>query len=283
MKTDSVTVEKQNAEKEGRIIQIRSCDSYTRKGQPIMLIGASCTIALHRKSLSTNEPKLPSRITKKVLKEEFPEVYELLVQKNSNGSDIWVPNPGNVMQLRIPSNGLRLDPLDTFHAFWIELLKEGLYPEVGTSKMALPDQKFYIYDESAEADTIIKKAELKSKCFDYIKNKTGDDLVQLLALFGQDTKNISSKTAQSRLITLAENSPNDFAEKIKDNVYARDLIDLNMMVEYGILRREGSVYKHGDEVLGSDPKETIKALRAKDKQTLKIALLQQLDTARKQF
>jgi len=265
-------------------VVVKPCKSIVRAGQLAMFRDAKMTFSLLIKDSVTNEPMLPSGWNFETLRDRFPSVYDKLVIKGSSGKEAWVEDAASKVKLTINQLGIKLNKEKEMDLFWSELLKAGIYREVGMKEEAVTsDQKYFIYDEEAEA--VVKKTKYENLAEALVKLKkfSADEKIQLLSLYGQETKAVTEIVAESKLYDFIEKNPAKFLDKIKDKVHTWKLIDLNLMIEYGILRIQNYNYMYNDKLIGANEDAAIKFLDMKENNVLRAQLVEELEKKRREY
>lgn len=145
-----------------------------------------------------------------------------------------------------------------------------------------PYAEYEIFDELENARDTNVKAATKAKAYQLFAGLTAEQKAEILKLYPGFTKtaNVLPELVESKLYEQIESNPGKFVELVEDK--HRDMkIFLKDLITYDILRKNKSAYKYGTDFLGHDEESTIDYLNNPENQSLKITLMQELESRRK--
>lgn len=145
-----------------------------------------------------------------------------------------------------------------------------------------PYAKYEIYNESEEARTVVSLAEVKVKAFKLYSELSIDAKRDILRLYPGFTKtsNVSDEVIQSQLYNMLESNPAKFVQLVEDK--NREMrVMLKDLVTAGILTKTKAAYKYGTDFLGHNEEATIAFLNDPANQSLKITLIEELNSIKK--
>lgn len=152
------------------------------------------------------------------------------------------------------------------------------HPEVAKSvNDKNPSARFVIYDEEQVAIGKSTKAEIKTKAFKLFSELTDNQKKDILKLYPgmQKASKESASVVTAKLFDLMESDPNKFITLVTDKnketkIFIQDLLNAH------ILKKNGSAYKYGDDILGHNLEATVDYLSDPLNQSLKLALMNAL-------
>lgn len=147
-----------------------------------------------------------------------------------------------------------------------------------------PYAKYEIYDELEEAKTINTVSETKAKAYMLCGNLSIEERIAILKLYPSYTK-INAKTVKPDIINSAlylkiEEDASKFISLVEDKNRESKVL-LKDLVDHGILTKNKTAYKYGKDFLGHNEETTIQYLNDPENQSLKITLIQELESKTK--
>lgn len=147
-----------------------------------------------------------------------------------------------------------------------------------------PYAKYEIFDEIEEAREINTLAEAKAKAYTLCANLSIEDRIAILKLYPGFTKttvtNVKPDIINSNLYMKIEEDPNKFINFVEDKNRDTKIL-LRDLVQAGILTKNRSAYKYGTDFIGHDEETTVDYLNNPENQSLKITLIQELESLNK--
>lgn len=267
------------SDERANIVHVKVCESRIRPGETAILNGVTVNLGL-RLVDSLYQPDLP--FSKADFKEQFPGIYATFIKKTEDG-EIWQKDRILKMLLRLDIDGLRLKETKEVDRFWIKLIKEGYFEEIGVSVVAGNNQKFYVYDEMEIAKEKISKNKHKKQCYKIIDSLDTAEKVNVLSLFGKSTKNVNHVSAEAQLLDLADKNPEEFVKITENKKKYSDTIDISLMIEYSILKKQSGSFVYKDITLGVNIQGIIDHLNKAANSELKLHLLDELKQERAKY
>ena len=114
--------------------------------------------------------------------------------------------------------------------------------------------KFSEVREEEDAITALDAKELKNKAVSEALNLDDAGLVEMAVLYGINTSNL--KIAKHRLVDQVESDPAKFLERL-ESVDRSSKALLLKAVQLGAVKKKGTIYTFGEEVLGHDEDSAI--------------------------
>lgn len=145
-----------------------------------------------------------------------------------------------------------------------------------------PYAEYEIFNELENAKDTNTKAAIKAKAYQLFATLTAEQKAELLKLYPgfSKTNNVHPELVESKLYERIESDPNKFVSLVEDK--NKDMkIFLKDLVSNDILRKNKSAYKYGSDFLGHDEESTIDFLNHPENQSLKITLMQELESRSK--
>lgn len=140
-----------------------------------------------------------------------------------------------------------------------------------------PNADYEIVDEKVEAISVVSRAEEKIKAYQTYATLTNLEKTDILRLYPgySRTDNISPEIINAKLLSELEKDFAKFNRFVSD--INRDMkVFLKDLVTAGILKKNKTAYKYGNDVLGHNDESTIEHLNDPENQSLKVALMKEL-------
>lgn len=182
----------------------------------------------------------------------------------------------------IGSKGLTLDTSKAEDELKYLLLKAHYRVRSSISDKTKPNADYVIVDEIIEADSVINAAMEKVKAYATYNTLTQEQKANILRLYPSytNTDNVDPKVIDSKLFQELEK---DFK---KFNMFTEDAnrdskVFLKDLVSAGILTKNRTAYKYGNDVLGHNDDSAVEFLNDPENQSLKVALMKELKEFKK--
>lgn len=142
-----------------------------------------------------------------------------------------------------------------------------------------PKAVYMIHNETEEAKSINTSATVKVKAYTLYSALTNEQKKDVLRLYPgfSKTDNVGDVIIDARLFEQMEKDPSRFVKLVEDK--KRDMkVLLKDLVTNKILRKNKNAYYYGEDALGHDEESTITYLDDPSNQSLKIVLMQELES-----
>jgi hypothetical protein len=137
--------------------------------------------------------------------------------------------------------------------------------------------RYILVEEKATAEEVMKVASVKIKALSEYNKLTVEQMRKCLRIYGLRSDSASAEVVQSSLYQLVEENPSKFLQLWVNNENKETQYIIEEAVAKNIIRKANSTYKYGSDVLGYTQDETIEYLKNPANNSLKIAILSQLE------
>lgn len=158
-----------------------------------------------------------------------------------------------------------------------------IHPKVKKSLTDVnPYAEYVIHNEIDEARVVNTTGSVKIRAytlFGQLSDTQKKDVLRLYPGFSR-TDSLTAEVISSKLFQEVDNNPDKFVKIVEDKnremkIFLKDLVTAN------ILKKNKSAYKYGTDFLGHDEESTIDYLNNPENQSLKITLMQELESKNK--
>lgn len=143
-----------------------------------------------------------------------------------------------------------------------------------------PKAKYVIHDIEEEAKIENVKVLAKKRAWKKLATMSITEMKQVLKLMGKKADNTKDEIVENTLATIIESNPDEFNKIIEiDNFKTRLLIE--DLLSKNLLRKMGSKYLYGDDVIGYNLDEALQYLIDPKNQEILITLQEKLNSKSK--
>lgn len=199
---------------------------------------------------------------------EFEKLLNLPSGTLSKSSKYWA----TVLNLSLPNDKaytFTIDSLEDYIKYKVILNHSGI---ANSENTITPASDFYIEDIEARAKVEEKTINYKMEANEIFTQMTGEERKGFLKLYGKKgVNNMSDIVIKTQLYKEVENDPQRFILLYR-NPDIKDRIEIEEMLESGVLTKKGQYYSYENEVIGNSVEACIAFFKDYKNQSLKIAM-----------
>jgi hypothetical protein len=268
--TKTIAKEEQRESKTKGFVRIEPCYSELFKGNS-MFAGTKLLLKILKER--NGNYRLPVKSAKE-FSERYPSISNRFITTVGNGL-AFKEDAIRDFTINIPANGLNLDLNDDMDKFLYDVLQT--FPEIGREKYpANVYQKFYIVDTVKEASEELSKARTEHYALSRLYSMTTEDKIWFNSFLGKPTYNVSIDILEYNIVQEIKKNPEAFVAVLEDKERLQSIAEVNRLLEYKIIVRNGTSYMYNDVVLGTSIDDVAKYLLEKRNTTLRLQLLDRL-------
>lgn len=139
-----------------------------------------------------------------------------------------------------------------------------------------PSAKFYIYDPEAASKIEASKMEFEVSAMEAMTASTIEEKREFLKVYGKSgVDNISETMVKTELYKFMKNDPKEFLRLVHSKDTPTKALILSL-IEAGILKKKGTYFYNGEDLLGSSTDEVVSYFTDIKNQAVKLALTTKL-------
>jgi hypothetical protein len=173
--------------------------------------------------------------------------------------------------VQISDKGLTLDTNDPFQELQYLYLKRS--NKIAKSLKSIPPSAIAVmYSEEEEAKVSNLSRGIRTKAFTTFGKMSHDDMKKILVMYGKRAvDSMANDVIEDTLGAEIDLNPGKFLTIVSDPLIENKLF-LTGLLNKGVIKKIGNVYKYGEVTLGSDLDESVKFLGDKTNQPILLAL-----------
>jgi hypothetical protein len=181
---------------------------------------------------------------------------------------------GSCLNLRIPNDKQYIFNIGTImdEIKFRALTNRGNVAKNEILLKSTPMAEFYVVDEEAKAKVEELEIDYKLECYDAYKELSLDERKGYLKLFGgyRGLDTMSEKVVNTSLFKEIEKNPAKFMSFVK-NPDVKLMIDIEEMIEAGVLVKKGSFYTYQNETIGNSVDAVVAFFKDLRNQSIKLS------------
>ena len=204
---------------------------------------------------------------------ELENLLGLSKGKLSNYSDYWENFVINIYDKNIELDLNKPKDMLDYKIF----LESSKVANSEDTRSQWPKAQYILYDKNADAKKANIKVKAKKAAWVKFSRMDINDMKQILKLMGRKVTDIGDEIIENTLESIVEETPEEF-NKIIDIDHFEERIMIEDLLAINVLRKQGTKYLYGDDVLGYTLDEAITYLVDPANQELLIIFKNKLDS-----